>query len=93
LLSGLQITFLLGLFPHSLNGIHYLALLRQKGIAQLGRPLNFVAEQFYDRWHSCKSLDARVPRLFFRCVGERLVFQALVFLQPTLQKNNFDGIC
>src|SRR5262245_24234076 len=36
LLSGFQIAFILGLFPHALSRVHHIALLCQKGIAQIG---------------------------------------------------------
>jgi hypothetical protein len=64
LLIGPQSAFVLRFPAHALNRSHQLALLRQKGVAKIGGPLNVVSQQFHDVWYSSQSLDAWIPRFF-----------------------------
>jgi hypothetical protein len=90
--SRLQSAFVLCLAAHALNRIHQIALLRQKGVAQIRGPLNVVSQQFHEVRCSSQSLDAGVPGFFCRCVRELLILQVLILLQPPLQKDDFDRI-
>src|SRR5246127_5011157 len=47
LLGRFQIALILGLLAHSLNGIHHIALLREEGVAKIGRPLDVVCQTLY----------------------------------------------
>jgi hypothetical protein len=40
LLAGLQVPCTFGFLAHALDCIHHIVLLRQKGIAEIGGPLN-----------------------------------------------------
>jgi hypothetical protein len=93
LLSRFEIAFVLGLFAHALNGIHQIALLRQKRISQIGRPLEIIRKSLHNIWQAGHCLHARVPGLLRDCIGERLVFQSLVLLEPLLQLNDLQRIC
>jgi hypothetical protein len=72
-------SLVLGLLPHALDGIHNVALLRQEGVAEIGGPLNVVAQAFHHIGEGGHSLDAWIPRLFRDGIRQGLVFQILVF--------------
>jgi hypothetical protein len=78
LLAGLQVALLLGLRAHALHGIHYVGLLGQNGISEIGRPLDVICKPFDDIRKGSQGLNSGVPVLLFRRVRERLVFQILV---------------
>ncbi len=92
LLGGFQSAFFLGLLAHALNGIHDVALLCQKGVAEISGPLNVVSQPLYHFGQSRQSLDARIPRLFRHRIGERFVFQIVIFFQPLLELDDFERI-
>jgi hypothetical protein len=46
--GALQGAFILGLHAHALNGAHHIALLGQKGVAQIGGPLDVVPQLLHD---------------------------------------------
>jgi hypothetical protein len=92
LFGGLQTTLVLSPLAHPLNGIHDVALLRQKGIAQVNRPLDVVSQALYHVRKGRQSLDTRIPRLFRHRIREGLIFQVLVAIQPPLEQNDFQRI-
>jgi hypothetical protein len=64
---------------HALHGIHYIALLRQESVAQIGGPLNVVSETFHHVGKGSHGLNAWIPRLLRDSIGECLVFQPGIF--------------
>jgi hypothetical protein len=69
LLVVLQRSSALSFRSHALNGIHYVTLLRQKGVAQIGGPLNVICQEFDDIWQRRHRLNAWIPRLFLDCLS------------------------
>ena len=47
---GLQGSCALRFLAHSLNGVHYVALLREKSVAQVCRPLNVIRQPLHQVW-------------------------------------------
>jgi hypothetical protein len=48
--SGFQISCALSLRTHTLDGIHYVRLLRQECVSQIGRPLNIAGHPLNHVW-------------------------------------------
>jgi hypothetical protein len=92
LLGRFQIPLVLGFFAHALYGIHYVALLRQKCIPQIRRPLNVVCQTLYHVGQSGHGLYAWIPRLLRDSIGEFFVLQILVLLEPLLELDEFERI-
>jgi hypothetical protein len=92
LFTRLQIAGSFGLLTHALDCIHYIGLLRQKRIAEIGCPLDIVSEALDQVGQSGKRLNAWVPWLFGDGIGECLVFQAWVLRKPLLELNNLEWI-
>jgi hypothetical protein len=92
LFGGSQSTLVLRLLAHALHGIHNVALLREKGVAQIHSPLNVVAQTLYHVGQSRQRLYTWVPGLFRHRIGQLFVFQALVHIQPPLEKDDFERI-
>src|SRR5262249_25952249 len=61
--------------PHALDGVHYIALLGQKGVAEVGRPLDVIGQQLHDFGQSRHRLDARIPGLLLYGGREGLSLQ------------------
>jgi hypothetical protein len=79
LLGRFQIPLVLGFFAHALHGIHYIALLRQESVAQIGGPLNVVSETFHHVGKGSHGLNAGIPGLLRDSIGECLIFQPGIF--------------
>ena len=92
LLGRFQVSSVLGLFPHSLNGVHHIALLGQKSIAEIGSPLNVIREALHYFREGSQALNARVPGLLGNRIRERLVLQILILCQPLLELHDFQRI-
>jgi hypothetical protein len=92
LFVGLQVPFFLSLFAHPLNCSHDVALLRQKRIAKVCRPLDVVRQALHHIGHNSHRLNAWVPRLFRHSVGQSLILQGLVLLQKLLKLDEFERI-
>jgi hypothetical protein len=73
LLGRLQIAFVLRLLAHALHSGHHITLLREKRIAQIGRPLQVICEPLHQVGHRRQRLYARVPLLLRYRIGQRLV--------------------
>src|SRR5437764_585250 len=80
LLARFQITLILSLLAHPLNGIHDVALLREECVAQIGGPLNVVRQPLYYVRQSGQSLDAWIPSLLCYRIRQSFVLQTLVLL-------------
>ena len=80
LFRRLQLTGVLRLLPHPLDGIHYFALLIEESVAKILRPLNIRVQQFEQVGESHHSLHAGVPRLFGRGLGQVLTGEFRVLL-------------
>jgi hypothetical protein len=52
---------------HALNGVHHIALLRQKRIAEIRGPLNIIRQTFHYVGQRSHCLNARIPGLFLDC--------------------------
>jgi hypothetical protein len=79
LLSGFQSPLVMGLLAHALNRFHDVALLRQKGVTEIRRPLNFVSQPLDQFGKTSQRLNAGIPRLFGHRIGKLFVLQTLVF--------------
>jgi hypothetical protein len=71
-LGRFQISFRLGFPAHPLDRIHHIRLLRQKGVSQLGCPLNVTGQSRDDIWDRYHRLDGRIPWLLQHCIGKSL---------------------
>ena len=89
---GLQGSCALRFLAHSLNGVHNVALLREKSIAKFCRPLNVIGQPLHQVWESRHSLNARVPRLFRDSIGKRLALQVFISLKPLLKLYDFERV-
>jgi len=92
LFRGFQMPFVLRLLAHALYSIHKVRLLSQECISQIGRPLNVVGKPFHYFGNSGQSLHAWIPRLLRRCIGECLVLEVRIFLQPLLELDDLERI-
>src|SRR5580704_2610630 len=61
--AGGQLSGLLGFCAHSLDCIHYILLLREKSVAEIGRPGNVVIQTLEHVGKHDQRLHARVPIL------------------------------
>jgi hypothetical protein len=79
---------------HPLDGVHHIGFLRQKGVTEIGSPLNIVGETFHHVGQSRHRLNARIPRLFLNRLDQFcLVFDELrVFVEPLPQLNDLERI-
>jgi hypothetical protein len=75
-----------------LDGGHYIGLLREERVPQIGRPLNITGHALQDFRSSGQRLYARIPILLCDCLGERLVFDRLVLRHPLLDLDNLERI-
>jgi len=79
-----QGALVLGLLPHPLDGVHDVALVVEKCVAQLRRPLDVVGEPFHHVGNGRHRLDRRVPGLLGNRVGQGLVLEGRVLSEPLL---------
>jgi hypothetical protein len=90
--ARLQISRALSLSSHPLDRLHHIGLLRQKRVAQIGRPLD-IPGQSLDNVRSCRQrLHAWVPCLFGDGVRQCLVFQVFIPIHPLLKLNDLQRI-
>ena len=75
LLSRFQIPSVLGLFAHTLHGVHHIVFLGKERIAQIRGPLNVVGQPLYQIGERRHGLDTRIPGLLRDSIGKRLVLQ------------------
>jgi hypothetical protein len=61
LLVRLQIAGVLGLLAHALHSLHHVVLLREEGVAKVGRPLNIIGESLHDIRKRRHGLNTWVP--------------------------------
>jgi hypothetical protein len=87
-----QIASVLGLLTHALNCVHDVALLRKKCVSKIRGPLDIVCKTVHHIRQSGQCLDAWVPRLLCHRIGQGLVLQRLVLLEPLLQLDDFERI-
>ena len=92
LLGGLQVSRVGGLLSHALHGVHHIALLREEGIAEVGRPLDVVAQAFDDVGQRGEPLNGRIPIFLLDGGGEGLALQVGVFGHPLLQLDDFERV-
>jgi len=79
-------------FSHPLHGVHHIALLREEGIAEVGRPLDVVAQAFDDVGQPGEPLNGRIPIFLLDGGGEGLALQVGVPGQPLLQLDDFKRV-
>ena len=70
---GFQIAGALCLDAHALHGLHHIRFLRQKGVAELSRPLDVVCQALDDVRERGHRLDARIPWLLGDLLGKELL--------------------
>ena len=92
LLAGFEIAFVLGLRAHALHRIHYLSLLSEKGVSQIGGPLDVICQAFHDVRKTRHGLHAGIPGLLLHRISQRFILEVRIFLQPLLKLNQFKRI-
>ena len=92
LLGRLEVARILRLPAHPLHGVHHVGLLREEGVAEIGRPLDVVGEPLHDVGKRGQALDARVPVLLLDGVHQRLVLEVRVLRQPLLELHDLERI-
>jgi hypothetical protein len=75
-----------------LDCIHDVRLLREKGISQIGRPLDVAGHALYHIWIRHQSLDTWVPRLLRDRIRQCFVFQVWIVTNPLLELDDFQWI-
>jgi hypothetical protein len=91
-LAGLQGSFALRFGAHALDGIKDILLLREKGVPQVGRPLDVAGQSLHSLRNTGHRLHARVPLLFCDRISQHLAFQVFVLLHPLLKLNDLERI-
>jgi hypothetical protein len=86
--------FIFRLCTHSLHGIHYILLLGEKCVAEIGRPLNVLGKPFDHVRKRSHRLNAWVPRLLRNRVVQFLLVlsEFRVFLKPLVQLDQLERI-
>ncbi|HXI39732.1 MAG TPA: hypothetical protein VNH83_07120 [Bryobacteraceae bacterium] len=92
LLARLQGSFALRFSPHALDCIHHILLLREKGVSEVGGPLDVACHALQSVWHTGHRLHAGVPWLFGHRISQRLALQIFVILHPLLKLDELQGI-
>lgn len=82
-----------GPLPKVLNCLHDAILLRQKGVSEIGRPLYVLIHAIQDIRHEDQCLNAGVPRLLLRGVGQGLALEIRVLADPSSRFHDFQRIC
>ncbi len=82
----------LGTRTHSLHGGHYIRLLAQKGISQIGRPTNVAAQQPERIGKGHQGLDAGIPILLASRIHQLLSLKSAVLLKPLLGFGNLERV-
>jgi len=90
--AGFQRAFAFSFRAHALDCIHYVGLLGQERVPEIGRPLNVARQPLNHIRKRRHRLNARVPRLFGHRVGQRLVFQVFVFVHPLLELDHLQWV-
>jgi hypothetical protein len=92
LLAGLESAFVLRLLAHPLHRVQHILLLCEESVAEIRGPLNVFGQTFNYLRYGGHRLDARIPRLLCDGIGERLVLQSRIFLEPLLQLDELERI-
>jgi hypothetical protein len=92
LFARFQVAGILCLLSHALHCIHHIRLLRQESIPEVRGPLDVIGQAFHQIGKRRHGLYTRIPRLLLHGIDERFVFQSLVFFQPLLELNEFQGV-
>src|SRR5579864_4334745 len=87
-----QFARLLGALPHTLYCIHHVLLLCKKRVAQIGRPRDVVIQPLQNIGKHYQSLNARVPILLLRGLGECRSVEAGITLEPLISLHYFQWI-
>ena len=90
--GGLQLPGLLCLLPHALHRIHYILLLRQKRVAQVRGPGDVVVQALQHIREDRQGLDAGIPILLLRGLGEGGTGEPGIPLQPLEGLHHFQRI-
>ena len=78
--------------PHTLHGVHHVALLGQHRIAQVLGPIQVVAHAVQDIREVGQGLHARVPSLIGQCVFQVGPFEIRVALPPAIGLHDLQGV-
>jgi hypothetical protein len=76
-----------------LDSIHYVGLLGQERVAQVGCPADILIQPRQHVRERNQCLDAGIPILLLGRVHQRLALQVTVLLQPLLGFDHFNWIC
>ena len=82
----------LGALPQALDRRQHLVLLRQKRIAQLLRPGEFIAHHLQCLGHRSERLDARVPWLLLHGILQGWAGETGILTRPTRCLDDLRGV-
>jgi hypothetical protein len=88
----LQVPLRLRLAAQSLDGIQHILLLGEKRVPQLLGQVDLLAHHGKHLGKVHQGPNARIPGLFLKGRGQRITFQVLVRLCPTLSLHYLQGI-
>jgi hypothetical protein len=91
-LVRLQGAPLLRLLTHALDSGHYILLLVQKGVAQVGCPVDIRGQVMKHIGEHNQRLHAGVPRLFRCRIGQRFPAERRILFQPLISLDDFQRI-
>src|SRR5688572_5490447 len=87
-----QRPFLLRFVAHSLDGVHHVVLLSEKGVAEVRGPLDIVGEALDEIRQPRHGLNTGIPGLLRHGVDQGFVLQAWILLQPLMQLEELQRI-
>ena len=87
-----QFPGLLRFEPHSLDCVHYVRLLSEKSVSKICRPRDVLVQAFDEVWKNDQRLDAGVPVLLLRRLGESRACEPGVPLEPLRGLHQFERI-
>jgi hypothetical protein len=92
LLGCLQRSLALRLCPHALHRVHYVLRLRQKRISQICCPGDICRQPSDHSWEYGHRLDTRIPGLSCHFVGEGVILQVGIALQPLFKLDDLQRV-
>jgi hypothetical protein len=78
--------------PHSLDCVHHVGLLSEKGVSEICRPCDVLVQALDKIRKNYQSLYAGVPVLLLRRLGESSACEPWVPLEPLPGFNKFERV-
>lgn len=88
LFIGLQLPPVLRFGAHTLDGVHHVTLLGQKGVSQFGGPLDVLGQLLDNLGQRRHRLNARIPVLVLHGLNDRLFIHKRAFARDKLLQLN-----